>query len=181
MGHLKEFKVPEKYSTKWLWDLIQQIRSAVNTMHDSNFPEEGLTGSKIVRDHTLPVKKLSGGEFHLPFVALGEAITTTDTNWRNVGGIVVYDPNLWGEVSALVFDVTGGPAGSGASASFRIVDSGQGELVAVTANLSGYSRYTATVPANKVPKTAQALLVQYKTSNASVAAGLVSARLIVRP
>lgn len=179
MGHLKEFKIPEKYSSKWMWDTIQQIRVALNVLHDSNFPPEGLTGSRVIRKSTLPIDRLTGGEFHLPFIMLATPTTTTSTSWTNVGGIVVYDPNMWGEVKSLVFDVTGGPVSSGGTAYFRIIDSGQTSLAQITARTVGSSRYTATI--TEKPKSAQALLVQYRTSDSSVEAGLVSARLIVRP
>ena len=107
VGHLKEFKIPEKYSSKWMWDTIQQIRVPLSVLHDSNFPPEGLTGSRVIRKSTLPIDRLTGGEFHLPFIMLATPTTTTSTSWTNVGGIVVYDPNMWGDVKSLVFDVTG--------------------------------------------------------------------------
>lgn len=179
MGHVKEFRIPEKYSTRWMWDFIQAMRTAINVMEDTNFPTTGLTGSRLVRAHTLPVNRLASGEFHLPFILLGQAITTTSTSYLNVGGIVVYDPVMWGEVSSLVFDITGGPNGAGATASFRVIDGAQQELVAISTSTSGYSRYVATFPV--IPTTSQPLIVQYKTNNGSIAAGLVSARLIVRP
>ncbi len=180
MGHIKEFRIPEKYDTKWMWNLLQSIRTAVNNLEDTNFPKSGLTGGRIIREHSLPVNRLTSGEFHLPFVALGSQITTTSTSFTNVGGIVVYDPVMWGDVAALVFDVTGGPAAS-ATATFRIIDGASREIVSISATAPGSSRYTATVPSDKVPTTSQPLIVQYKTSDSAVAAGLVSARLIVRP
>lgn len=180
MGHLKEWRIPEKYNSRWMWDFIQGLRTAINTLEDSNFPTDGLTGSRIIRAHSLPVNRLTSGEFHLPFIAQGQAVTTTSTTYVNVGGIVVYDPVMWGTVGSLVFDITGGPNGS-ATASFRIIDGGSNELAAISATLSGYSRYTVTFDSSKIPTTSQPLIVQYKTSSTSIAAGLVSARLIVRP
>lgn len=178
MGHLKEFRVPQRYSPTFEWQLIQDIRTALNTMMDTNFPENGLTGSRLVRSHTLPVNRLSGGEFHIPIIGLATAYTTTSTSWTNVGGIVVYDPAVWGDITSLTFDITGGPSGTGATASFRIIDSSQAALATIDASTSGYSRYTAVMT---VPTTTQALVVQIKTSSSSVAVGIIRADIIVRP
>ena len=176
MGWLNSEKPPNRYDAAYLKLLVEKLRLAINFMDENNFPN-GINGT-IIQQRSIPMAALSQGEWHIPIVALANPITTTSTTLVNVGPFVYWSPQAWSSGASVFLEVTGGAIAEGATARFEIHGTG-GMIGFVESSEAGYRWLRSTKL--EMPKESQTLLMKYKTSNASVATGLLGARLIIIP
>ena len=177
MGWLATEKAPEKWSPAYFKLFVERVRTALNNIDDSNFPE-GFNGANL-KSRTVQTGALVGFEYEKVFFALAVPHTTTSTTAVAAGGLVQWNPSAWGNGSVkLILEVVGGIADVAAIATFE-VHGVAGVVASVTTQVAalGVLRSEAFVP----PTEGQTFSFRMKTNNATHSAQAVSARLIIVP
>lgn len=177
MGWLATEKAPEKWSSAYFKLFVERLRTALNNIDESNFPE-GIPGS-LIKPRTVNTGALTSFEYEQVFIALAVPYTTASLTSVNVGGSVQWNPSAWGTGTVkLMLDVVGGIANTNAIATFEVhgVD---GVLASISTQVAALANYRSAV--FSPPTTGQTLVLKIKTNNASYTAQIVSARLIIVP
>ena len=175
MGYLRSARPPSKYDPSYMKTLVETIRTAVNFMDTSNFPDDGLPAT-IIRKRTVGLAHLVQGEFHLPLTLLADPKETTSTSWVLASGFIYWDPLVWGTECEITLEVTGGPLTTG-TAEFRLLGAGATEIAKITTTEVGLVYCTTAVTP---PEGSQQVLLQMRTTNAAVTAAMLSARLKIK-
>lgn len=175
MGYLRSARPPSRYDPSYLKTLVETIRTAVNFLDTSNFPDDGLPAT-IIRDRTVSLKKMAQGEFHIPLVLLAEAFTTVSTTWTLCSGFIQWNLTSWGTECGITLEVTGGPLTTG-TAEFRLLGASNTVIATITTSDVGLIYCSAPVVA---PTGSQPMLLQMRTTDASVTAALLNARLVIK-
>ena len=176
MGWLNSEKPPKDYEASYLKMFVERLRLAVNFIDETNFPN-GISGT-VIHAKSLPMAALAQGEWHIPIITLANPATTTSTVLTNIGPFVYWSPQAWSNNMSVYLDVTGGAVAEGATARFEIHGTG-GAIGFVESSVAGY-RWLRSEKLT-MPVISQTLLMKYSTSNASVAAGILGARLVLIP
>lgn len=173
MGWINGEKPPEKWSASYFKMFVERLRTAMNYIDSSNFPD-GISGLWL-KAKSVPVSALTGIEFNQTLVAVPTAYTVASTTLTNVGGYFIWD-SMWGSAVSLKLEIIGGSGHSSATATFELHGTA-GKLGEVTSNLGTiqWLRSEAITP----PTDSQTLLLKVKTSNASYPTNLLTARLII--
>lgn len=176
MGWLKSEKPPRKYDNAYVKMLVERIRTSVNFLDETNFPN-GIEGS-IIKAKTLPLSAIAQGEWHIPIISLATAYTTTSTSLVNVGPYAYWSPIAWGSGHKGYLEVTGGSVDPSATATFEL-HGVNGKIAECTSNSGSYEWLRS--ESFDLPSQAQTLLLKMKTSNASYSAGILGAKIIIIP
>ena len=177
MGTLGTERPPERYTARYMRLFAERVRTAVNHMHENNFPRALNAG--IISPKTVSLNHLFQGEFHLPLVLLSTAFTTTSGTNVNCSSFLLWSPTAWGTTSRVFFEVTGGGVSGGAHAVFEVHGTA-GVVVSITTTASGvYDFYRS--PAFTPPTTGQTLILRMRSTIAGQTAGLMGARLVILP
>lgn len=177
MGWLATEKAPEKWSPAYFKLFVERVRTALNNIDDSNFPE-GFNGANL-KSRTVQTGALVGFEYEKVFFALAVPHTTTATTETTVGGLVQWNPSAWGNGNVkLILEVVGGIADVSATATFEIYGI-DGVLASVTTQVASLSNLRS--EAFSPPTEGQTIAFKMKTSNATYSAQATSARLIIVP
>lgn len=176
MGYLAHIKPRDRYDPRFILDIWEKIRTAVNHLDETNFSKEGVSGDAILKPHSVGLERLRGGEIHMPIILLAQPYTTTNTSLENVGPYVFWSPTRWRGVSGVYFEVVGGPVTAGASAVFELHD-GNGLLASINVDIPGYQHNLVKIESPS--EQAGTWLMKMRTTSSSVAAGILGARVIV--
>lgn len=173
MGWINSEKPPEKWSASYFKMFVEKLRTAVNYLDSSNFPD-GVNGIWL-KAKSVPVSALVGLEFNQTLIALATPHTVAATTLTNVGGYLVWD-SMWGSAVSLKLEIVGGSGHSSATATFELHGTA-GKLTEVTSNAGTiqWLRSAAFDP----PADSQTLVLKVKTSNATYPTNLLTARLII--
>ena len=173
MGWLNTERPPEKYDKSYIKMFAERIRTAINFMDESNFPH-GLTGA-VLASKSVPFNALSGYELQLPIVALATPFTTTSTTLVNVGGFLFWSA-VWSGNVQMALEVTGASGSAAATATFEL-HGASGLLRQITTATGTYEclRTSFVDP----PVESQTMILRMRTNNASLATGILSAKLIL--
>lgn len=174
MGYLNGEKPPDKITGPYIKAFVERLRTALNYLDDSNFPD-GINGT-LLRGRSVPIGALSGFTIYVPIIGLAVAHTVTATTLTNVGGYVLWDSNVWGSGVNVQLEICGGSTNASATATFELHGL-SGLLATVTSNTGAIELKRST--AFPAPTTSQTLLVKMMTSNATYASSLLTARLVV--
>lgn len=177
MSWLKTFsKLPKQYDPAQFKMIIERIRTAVNFLDGSNFPN-GLDGG-LLNENSIDPTKLTGCAWVVPILALADAKTTVSTDGISVGGFIQWSAAIWGINVQCYLQVTGNIANAAATATFTL-HSTTGVLATCTTQSTDFVALQSIgfIP----PIASQSIVFKMKTSNASYAASVLNANLIIVP
>ncbi|MGI6124518.1 MAG: hypothetical protein ACOYIG_10115, partial [Acetivibrionales bacterium] len=86
-------KIPDKYDPAFFKLLIERIRTAVNHMEQSNFPQ-GINGLWL-NDKTVTPRKLVSTMWYIPIIAQASGTYVTSTTAASIGGFIHWSA-IWG-------------------------------------------------------------------------------------
>lgn len=173
MGYLNSEKPPGKWSPSFFKMFVERLRTAVNYLDSTNFPE-GLEGF-IIKDRTVTPKKLTGLLLRYSILALAEPFSTTSTTLVNVGGYLPWD-TVWGDNVTLMLEVVGTTGDPTATATFELHGI-EGKIAEVSTSSGDVEVMQS--PTFEPPSVGQTLLLKMKTSNATYPASVLSATVLV--
>lgn len=169
-------KVPDKYDPAFFKLLIERIRTAVNHMEQSNFPQ-GISGLWL-NDKTVTPKKLVSTMWYIPIIAQASGTYITSTTAVSIGGFVHWSA-IWGSNVKLALQITCTSSSSNATATFTLEGAENTTLTTITTSAGTWEfKQSAEFAA---PLASQTLVLKAKTSNASYGAGILNATLVVMP
>lgn len=176
MSWLKSIsKVPDKYEGAYLKLLVERIRTAVNFLDESNFPN-GIGGSWI-QDGTVTPKKMLATYWHIPIVASAEGVFIVTTDPTSVGGYIAWPGALGANVKLQLYATV---TSSNPSATATITLEGtEGTLVTITSNLGTWELKQS--DKFDAPTSSQTLVLKVSTSSGSYSAGILNAVLVATP
>lgn len=191
MGWLNSERPPERYERAFIRMMVERIRTAVNFMDDSNFPNgvsghllrgsvagnllTGNVSGNLLNARSVTFQKVSSMEFEKVLVALAVPHVITATALTTVSGLVTYNP-LAAIGATIVFEVCGSSSASSATATFEL-HGASGLLASVSTTATAFTSIrSAAFPA---PPEGQTMLVRARTSHAGQSAGLLSARIVI--
>lgn len=93
MGYLNVARPPTKYRAGYIKTLVEDIRTALNYLDETNFPN-GLDAD-ILKEKSIFPSKLYGLHFVIPIINLIEAYTTNSTSPLQIGGYIKWDTPVW--------------------------------------------------------------------------------------
>jgi hypothetical protein len=179
MGYLNSEKPPAKYSAAYLKMFVERVRQALNYLDSNNFPN-GLLGS-IIKDKSLPLTKLTQGEWRFPIIAQASPYTTTSTTLVNVGQYIYWSPSSFPTTAKLYLEITGSSGGV-YTATFELwgKDSGGADVLMTSINASSGVYEVLRSESFTPPTVSQAMLLKIKTGSASIPVGILGANLIIK-
>ena len=177
MGYLATEKAPEKWSAAYFKLFVERLRTAVNNIDASNFPD-GINGG-MIKDRTVTTGALVNFAYEQTFFAQTTPYTTTSTTSVQAGPLVQWNPSTWGQGKVkMILEVMGASANASATATFELVGA-DGLLQTITTTSTAFQSLRS--QAFSPPENAQTLAIKVKTSNASYSAQALSAKLIIVP
>lgn len=176
MGYLNSERPPEKWSNSWFKLFVERLRTAVNNLSESNFPN-AVSGT-IIKNGTLSLKAAPLFEIQVPVLALAAPISITSlaASPSILGGYIYSNPMWKATGCTCMLEVTG--ASGDTSTTFTLEIHGtDGKLceVVLTAGAAEWKRSASF----QTPTTGQTLVLKAYTSNAAKPGTIVSAKLIV--
>lgn len=179
MGLFKHKPIPERWTPRWLWDLVTSLQTAINSLSDANFSSP-LTGDTLIKKASLDPNRLSYGEWVVGvLLALSSAYTTTSTSLVPIGPLLYFDKAQWPyAATSFYFEVTAGPGGVSSSTVVELHDA-SGAVATHTIATVGQGRYR--VQFSRLPTNSETLQVKIRTTNGAVTAGITGASVVCRP
>lgn len=195
MGYLDTGPPRAEYKPNILYQIFQYIEVAVNHLDENNFPN-GISGSIILPgtlngntvtqgtlypdafpDYSVGLNKLAWREYYIPLILLARPVQTTNTEGENLGGYFQWVPSAFPGDGKWYLEASIFTADASATATCILKGSIEyGSVMTTNTSLTLVRSDEITMPVNN-----ESLWIVLKTSNASYAASLVSARIIYVP
>lgn len=173
MGWFNTERPPEKYDRAYMRLMTERIRTSLNFLDDTNFPN-GLHGS-VLRKRSVWYDKMPQLEIPVTLIALASPFVVSSTTFSNVGGFYHW-ANAMGTGAKMAFEVTGSSATSSGTATFEL--RGAEETFSTLTTNTGTIEWLRSELFDP-PTESQTLIVRAKTSSGSVPAGITTARIIL--
>ncbi|GAB7387347.1 hypothetical protein BSNK01_11830 [Bacillaceae bacterium] len=175
----------KEYSPRALFELFNLIEQAINYLDVNNFPhgvpgsiiQPGTLPSSAIPDNGIPLLKLAWKEIPIPLLLGIEPYYTSSTTPVNLGGYFRWDPTKF-PGGDWYFEASLVSTDSAATATCVLKGSQDYSSITTTSTALTYVRSTQAVP---MPSQIENLWVTLKTSDATKAVGIASARLIFVP
>lgn len=178
MGWLGSEKPPDKWSSAYFKLFVERVRTAINFLDDSNFPE-GLSGFLLTnRSVALKTKVTGYGGLvsQQDFFALAQGVSVTSTTALGLGASVLWSP-AWASIAKVYLEVHGYVADANYPATVEVHGTG-GAIISKQITGTTMTRYEWEI--TSPPTTDMTVVFKALVNNASYPLTILSARLILK-
>ena len=178
MGWLNTEKPPEKWSQSYFKMFVERVRTAVNYLDSTNFPD-GISGI-LIKDRSISINpKLTGYGgmyFSQDFFALAATMSSTATTLTSYGSAILWSPT-WNNFANMALEVTAYVANASYPATVEV----HGTAGAVVSQeLTNTTLQRIEIPITSMPSGLETVVFKAKVANASYAVNILSARLLIK-
>lgn len=178
MGWLNIEKPPEKWSQSYFKLFVERVRTAVNYLDATNFPD-GISGI-LLTDRSVSLRHkitgYGGMYFSQDFFALLNTVSLTPTTLTSYGSAILWSPT-WNNFANVALEVTGFVASDSYPATLEVHGT-SGALVSY--NMVNTSLQRIEIPITEMPGGMETVVFRLRVQSASYAVNIMSARLLIK-
>lgn len=178
MGWLNTEKPPEKWSQSYFKMFVERVRTAINYLDTTNFPD-GISGILITdRSISLNPKVTGYGGMYISqdFFALLNTTPVTATTLTSYGSAILWSPT-WNNYANMALEVTCYVANASYPATVELHGTA-GAVVSQSITNTALQRIE--IPIAEMPSGMETVVFKAKVDNASYALNIMSARLLIK-
>lgn len=178
MGWLNTEKPPEKWSQSYFKMFVERVRTALNYLDSTNFPD-GISGILITdRSISLNPKVTGYGGMYISqdFFALLNTTPVTATTLTSYGSAILWSPT-WNNYANMALEVTCFVANASYPATVEL----HGTAGAVVSqSITNTTLQRIEIPITAMPSGMETVVFKARVANASYALNIMSARLLIK-
>ena len=178
MGWLNTEKPPEKWSQSYFKMFVERVRTALNYLDSTNFPD-GISGILITdRSISLNPKVTGYGGMYISqdFFALLNTTPITATTLTSYGSAILWSPT-WNNYANMALEVTCYVTNASYPATVELHGTA-GAVVSESITNTALQRIE--IPITAMPSGMETVVFKASVANASYALNIMSARLLIK-